>query len=308
MRWVDPNSADQWRNAFRIDKEHGLVMKSKELAKQFALGFGLLATEHWVHPVHRLQLQLFADMVKGAVLDGPLTAIDNETMHVIDRLYTIDADLVGNMRARGVLNNDLHALLVDIARAQRRIFMMGREYELAGFLRESKRDSEHRFDQRLFPRPLEQHNETEYTGVKPANVEFLPIKARVAEDIKDEVKDFDELPHTLDVFLPAFKSRAIDPPYVDADGNIKHLSDQDAEYAAQLSEIRAIQSQSYVARIYMSPDARYKLVEKIEIVNKEWEERMRWPRTELSTAQLKESLRMIGGLAMGRSSHRILWT
>jgi hypothetical protein len=288
IRWVDPGSEHDWRQAFMLDDQNGLILKNQALARRFGLSFGLLATEHWGHPVHRLQVQLFGELVKGAILDVPQLLRGGEDMHPIDRLYTIDSDVLANTRSVGVLNSQLHALLLDIGRAQRRSFAWARETELLRFIRNDVSDTNN------FPHPLQPLSwQGEYSGVKPQNVALVEAE-------KDTTT---EGPYSQIIkrFIPAMKPRSVDPLFRRADGSVARLSTEDARYAALAGQYRAIQSQSYEARIYLAPDAAASLQNKLDNVRKEWEEQMAKPRTEASIAALAASLRFVGSLAMGRS-------
>lgn len=300
-RWVDPNSEDLWKHCFSIDEQNQLVMRNKETAEYFALSFGLLATEHWGHPVHRLQLQLFAELVKGAILNGtPAMRYDN--LHPYDSLYTVDGDVMANVRAIGTLNNDLHALLLDVSRAQRRIFAWSREEDIRHFLAPFNPMFEtfaSREDQGDFLHPLETNSwQSEYSGVKPQNVQLVPVSSL------EDVEDFGKCPHTYDIYLPPLKPRGVDPLYRDEQGHLRRVSD-DPKMDRLLRQHRQIQAQGYVARVYLAPDAISRLKSKLDVVQSEWDQAVRQPRTEASETRLYEGLQSIGALALGTAPHRI---
>lgn len=301
MRWVDPAAGRVLRHAFKLDDQNRLVMKSKEAAKYFGVCFGMLATEHWSHPVHRLQLQLFGDIVKGAILNGPPMLRGEGVMHPVDMLYTVDNDVIANIRTIGTLNNDLHALLLDIARAQRRVFAWGRQPTIEDITSNLRPSSFEKVRETVrFPHPLHEDSFfAEYAGVAPQNIELLPVGSQ------QDVPDFNQLPHTYDIYLPAFKPRAIDPQYTDADGQTRHISETDAHYKTMLSDVRAIQGQPYVARIYMAPQAKEKLQTKMSQVQKAWNKAMARERTQESRTALNDALRIIGHLAISTSPNRI---
>lgn len=295
LRWVAPYSAEIWRNAFRLDKDNRLVMRNEEIAKYFGLCFGLLATEHWSHPTHRLQLQLFGDIVKGAVLQGSFYV--DRAVHPIDGLYTTDKDILSGLRMVGTLNNDLHALLLDIGRAQRRIFAHGREKEIESYL--ARYEPRPHFGEpephQPFPHPLRNNGwPMEYSDVLPQAVEMFPISGQEeAQTLID--------PAFFNIFLPALKPRAIDPPFM-REGSICRVSEVDAHYAAALEEMRQIQSQPYLARIYMSPRALERLQKRLADVRAEWNQALARERSDLSRDQVVWSLGTVGLLAMARSA------
>lgn len=297
-RWVDPGSEGEWKECFSIDVQNRLIMKDKQMAQYFALAFGLLATEHWSHPVHRLQLQLFAELVKGAVLDGPVL-LQGDNLHPFDKLYTIDADVMAGIRSTGPLNHDLHAILLDIARAQRRIFAWGREGEIQRFLTPYAPYGAEGLDEPSFPHPLESTSwDSEYSGVKPQNIELIPVEST------EEVADFETNDHTYDMYLPSLKVRGVDPLYYDEDGTVHRVS-EDPQIGRLIAQHRQIQAQAYVARIHLSPDAAARLHDKIATVQKEWDTAVSGPRTPESTASLYDNLRYLGGIALTHAPHPI---
>jgi hypothetical protein len=300
-RWVDPGSEGLWRDCFSIDEQNRLIMKDKQTAEYFALSFGLLATEHWGHPVHRLQLQLFAELVKGAVLNGT-PAMRYKELHPHDGLYTVDGDVMTNIRSIGVLNNDLHAQLLDIARSQRRIFAWSREKDIRQFLAPYNPTSGRpaiRDERRNFLHPLESISwDAEYSGVKPQNIQLVPVRSQ------DEMEDFGTCPHTYDVYLPSLKPRGVDPLYRAADGTVRRVSD-DPHMRQLLKQHRNIQSQAYVARIYMEPTAASRLRLKLDAIQGEWESAVRQPRTSESEASMYGNLRFIGAMALASAPHPI---
>jgi hypothetical protein len=297
-RWVDPNSEKDWLKQFFLDDQLRLVMSSKQSAARFALSYGLLATEHWGHPVHRLQLQLFAGLVKGAVLANPPMMRGNN-LHPYDRLYTIDEDVAANIRASGTLNNDLHGLMLDIARSQRRIFSWSREQEIDHFLRGHLGDTQTKGE--AFLHPLEAIIwVSKYTGVKPREIELIRVGSA------EEVPDFGATPHTFDVFLPPLKPRAVDPLYQAEDGTTRRLSD-DPQFKALISQHKQIQGQAYVARIYMSPDAATKLKTGVRSVQKQWDKAVKMERPADSADTLRDRIELIGGLALTRAPYPILY-
>jgi hypothetical protein len=303
-RWVDPASEGMWRDCFSIDDQNRLIMKNKAVAEYFSMAFGLLATEHWGHPVHRLQLQLFADLVKGALLDGT-SALDDGRMHPYDRLYTVDNDVIANIRARGLLNNDLHALMLDTARAQRRVFAWNREGEIAQFLSAFRPDANITPSRRPshFPNAMQITSaRSEYAGAQPQNIEL--IRANDILDIPRSVKDFGKNPSAIDIFLPPLKARGIDPLYYGENGEVHRVS-EDNKMAMLLHQPRKTQAGGYVARIYMAPSAKRRLTSKMKQIQEAWDAEAAKPRTSESEQALYDALGYIGGLAIGTSVHKI---
>lgn len=176
-RWVTGyKPSEEWLNRFELDDKLRIVMPDKKQAMAFGLEFALLATEHWGHPVHRLQEHLFGELVRSIIADEELRSIMWDGVHhPRDLLYTIDYDVNASTRAVGELNHDLFGLMLDLARAQRKIFAYGRHSELEAFLRvNTNYDDSSMFEEaRDFPDPLQaRHWASRYTGVKPNNVAF----------------------------------------------------------------------------------------------------------------------------------------
>lgn len=296
-RWVLPGAAHRWKNAFMLDGQNRLVMQNAQSAREFGAAFGLLATEHWSHPVHRLQLQFFGELIKAAILNGSTFLGDQPMLHPLDALYTVDSDLLAATRQIGPLNNNLHAQMLDIARAQRRIFAWGRESEIAQFMQAV--GTEGRAPD--FPHPLDTEGgwQVEYSGAVPQNIEVLPVAGM------HEGADFGQLPHCLDTYLPPLKSRAVDPLFYDEHGEIRRLSEADPHFKSLLAQHRALQSQAYVARLYMAPRAVQDLRRNLAEVQADWDEAVQRPRSPESAKSLRENIQFIGGMAVGHSPNAI---
>ncbi len=253
-----------------------IVMSSHESAKFFGIGFGLLATEHWSQPIHRLQLQLFAPLVKSVIMENGSPVLDRyDIKHPADFLYTTDSDIHESMRQVGDLNNDLHAIILNLARDQRRVFAWGREFDVESFVLDTMRGEKDplRSERPDFLQPLEPRTwQGEYSGVKPPNIELVAVKT------PDEVSGFSKNPSTLDVFMPSLKPRAIDPLFLNANGQISRLSQVDEYFAQLLRQHKEIQAQAYVARVHLAPDFADQLKGKIAKVERDWEGRFSLPR------------------------------
>ncbi len=302
-RWVtgyEPST--DWLARFQLDEQNRIVLPSKEQAKAFAVNFALLATEHWGHPVHRLQLQLFGELVRSIIADEELRSLFWEDIHhPRDLLYTVDGDVNASSRAVGELNHDLFGVLLDIARAQRKIFAHGRHTELeqAVSAMTTYADSKMMSELKSFPNPLEaRHWTTNYTGAKPGTLDFIPV------DSVATVEDFDKLPYALDVFLPPLKPRAIDPLYQAGD-RILRLSETDEHFKELRNEQARIQSQAYVARLYAAPDFIAKIKEKFQEVESIWQEKLKYKRADQET--MRSQFKHIGALAIGTQMAEISW-
>jgi hypothetical protein len=244
-----------------------------------------------------VQLQFFSELIKAAILNGTTFLRDQPALHPLDALYTVDSDLMTATRQVGPLNNNLHALMLDIARAQRRIFAWGREHEISRFM-ELIHLEDFLPD---FPQPLDINAswQMEYSGATPQNVELLPVKGM------HDVEDFGQRPHCFDMYLTPLKPRAVDPLFYDEHGNVQRLSEADSHFRDVLAQHRALQSQAYVARIYLTPDTVQSLRQSMTRVQEAWEEAIQLPRTAESAAILRENMRFIGGMAIGHTPNAI---
>lgn len=297
-RWIDPypyNWLHDPISHFQLVGDR-LVMKDKKSAKFFGVAFGLLATEHWSHPTHRLQLHLFADLVKGGIVENGSPVLSRYGIrHPADFLYTTDTDIFESTQQVGILNNDLHAVMLDIARDQRRCFAWGREDEIENFIRTAMRDKMSPFveESRDYLPPLESRTwKGEYAGTKPPNLEFVPV-AEAAD-----VKDYGRSKSTLDIFMPPLKPRAVDPLFFTSKGGVVRLSRSDKYFAQLLEQHKALQAQAYVARIHLAPDFATELKGKLSRVQQEWDRLFLAPRADPETMS-----RALGDIAWHATLH-----
>ena len=58
------------QSLFRINDQQMLEVTNEDFARRFAAGYSILPTEHWIQPVHRLQLELLQTAVKRALLES----------------------------------------------------------------------------------------------------------------------------------------------------------------------------------------------------------------------------------------------
>jgi hypothetical protein len=299
LRWVSGyEPTEVWKSRFVLDKQKRIVMSSKEEAKQFALQFGLLATEHWGQPTHRLQLQLFGELVRSVVSSDNLVGMGWDYIrHPRDLLYALDSNINGGSRAVGDLNYDLFGVILDVARAQRKVFAYGRhrdiELALLHMTAYADGDSEHN----AFPDPLVAKSwESRYSGTKPGNIEFIVAQS------PEELPDFGTLAHTLDIFLPPLKARVIDPLFFDGT-TVKRLSDEDQHFAHIKEDILAYQKRGYVARLHGAPDFLQSIKDKLITVSEAWNESLGYARAEEAT--FKSMINHVGRLAITSSSAEI---
>lgn len=296
LRWVSGyEPTETWNNRFTLDDRKRIVMNNCKEAKRFALQFGLLATEHWGQPVHRLQLQLFGELVRSVVSSENLVGMGwDHLQHPRDLLYAIDSNINGGSRSVGDLNHDLFGVMLDIARAQRKIFAFGRykdiELSMIHLLDYPAGDDEHN----NFPDPLIATTwENRYTGNCPGNVELIVAQT------PDELSDFGELEHTLDVFLPPLKPRIIDPLFYDQDGKVKRLSEEDSYYADLKEQIKEYQERGYIARLHAAPGFLNSIKDKLVKVGQQWDKSLQFERAEKD--EFRDMIKFVGSLAVASS-------
>jgi hypothetical protein len=293
-RWVHPYfiMGRHWDELFELRGDK-LVMANKADARFFSAAFSTLATEHWGHPAHRLQLNLFSETIKGVLLEeGPALIEGRGYSNPIESMYTVDDDIVDAIRRVGELNHDLHSLMFDIGTWQRRAFALARSEEITNFLDNvvSGREDIN------FPHPLEPSSwKSEYIGVKPAGIDFIPVTTKMP-------RDFNQLPYALDISLPALKTRAVDPRYLTKSGRVARLSNTDKLAKKLLAQAQTIQGQSYVGRIYLSPDFVDQLNAKIDTINNEWKESITRP--ERQPVDLRRLIQEAGEFALWASRNQ----
>lgn len=259
-------------------------MRDAEQAKQFGLIYGLLASEHWGQPIHRLQEHLFADLVKAAfVHDPPL--LRGMELHPRDRLYTVDGDALVNTRYPGMLNDDLHTILSDIGNFQRRIFTRSRLPELQQYL----------YDQSLpghmsvFPRPLQPISDRGFSsGFSPPQVEL--ISGLPMGNPKNSE-------YALEFRLPAFKTRTVDPLVFRGAESVR-LSSLNPYYDQSLKAQKEVQLTDYTARVYAAPEFIARVVRNLVEIRGAWAEGMAQPYEVQHRKALKHVLRSVGAFAI----------
>jgi hypothetical protein len=301
LRWVTGyESSGEWLGRFNIVDDQ-IVMSDKQSARNFALAFGLLATEHWGQPVHRLQLNLFGELVRGVITDERSSLIwGHSMMHPRDILYTIDSVITNASRAVGTVNHDLHELLISTGRSQRKIFAHGRSAELSQFLIDTSERPWRPTDDKdiKFPHPLKSLSwHTEYTHLKPYGIEIVPV------DLESDVESFGEQRHTLDIYLPALKPRTVDPLYFEDNGEVVRLTDKDELSKRLLAECREIQKQAYVARYHGDPNFLDEIKRKMEYNQAEWSKMLHSERADKD--KMREMLRDAGTYAIVSSGLRM---
>lgn len=274
VRWGEPTIPFHFhkydlrdpRRIFDIDPTHGIVMRDEQMARYFATGFSILPTEHWVHPVHRLQLQLFQSAVRSSVIDK----VDNSRMHPREAMYGIDDDFRAHFQTWDMLH--LHAAMKQIGLAQRQIFVTARRADLNRVFG-GMEEPDWQFPD--FPDPLTPYTwqSREYGFPYPPQLVIEP-----ADAVDPEV--FTAAPSGLQVNLPPLKNREVDPVVMREDGTLRRLTEIDPPYRAYLDGQRAVMKKAYRATLLMRPDVAERIVAHHEQGDEDWARVMQRPRSQ----------------------------
>lgn len=272
MRWASPplplhlykQELHDPQSLFEITEDNQLVFRSQQMAKWFATGFSLLPTEHWSHPVHRLQLQLF----QGAVQASTVDKTEFNGLHPREALYEIDNSFMSHFATWDMLH--VQKVMKDIASTQRRIFITARQADLE-HIYEGNREADWEFPS--FPDPLQPYTWQSRKFGLPYSPQLdiqIVEKRPTAEAMK--VSD-----RGLVMYLPPLKARAVDPP-IRTEHGIVRLSDAIPSYATYLEEQRAMMARAYEATVLMRPDIAEKIVARHAETTKAWQELILRPR------------------------------
>lgn len=271
LRWVVPtiplnmyfSKLQNPQILFTIDETGRLLMKDALIARYYAAGFSILPTEHWSHPVHRLQLQLLQSAVRAAVIDK----VSYNSTHPREALYGIDNDFYAHFQTWDLMH--LQDTMKQIATEQRRIFITARRADLERVFG-GIQEPEWQFP--AFPDPLKPYSwQSQQYG--------YPYSPRLYIEESNEPGDgqMTATERGLQVFLPPLKARAIDPLVDNGDG-VKRLSEIDPSYKDYLGGQRAVMGKSYVATILMRRDVAERIVAHHREVEEEWPDLLRRPR------------------------------
>lgn len=263
LRWVAPTvplnlhlrELRNPKNFFAITEDNQLAMKNAHAARYFCTGFGLLPTEHWAHPTHRLQLELLQTMLKGVLADE---AAEN-ALHPRDMLYGVDADFNHHFQGRDA--KFLNTTMKDIAVWQRRIFIEERRHDLDRVFM-GMADPEWQFPD--FPEPL-----WSYTRDTEEPVKRLPPQLDIIEQPDVQAQAMVATERGLEVNLPSLKARVVDP-LVMVDGQPTRYSEIEPSYKPYLEGQRRTMAKKYKATILMRPDVAERIVRASEQTAEAW--------------------------------------
>lgn len=284
LRWASPPSHVDLYNMelhnpkalFEITENGELAVTNMKFAREFALGFSLLASDDWSHPTHRVMMELMQTAMRDAL--NRKTRFSG--IHPRDLLYGVDYDFYDYFLKWG--GASIGDIMRQIALEQRRIFTVARKPELeshfAGVFHDNK-------DFPDFPDPLRTYTwKSKEFGKNPLPSQLSVEDGDVAESYMKATKK------GLEIGLPRLKPRRIDPLVKTPEGFVR-LTVLDPSYARYMSQADSLIARSFKATVHMRKDVAKKLVEKHENALEKWQEACARKR---SPTVLK---RVIGGTA-----------
>jgi HD superfamily phosphohydrolase len=239
-----------------------LTIKDPGFAEKFAVGYSLLPTEHWSHPVHRLQLQLFQTAIRR-ILTESLTI---ESEHPREALYAVDANFDGALMTWDLMN--IVDSMKSIALSQRRFFAQGRRFDLEQRFRGlTGRDviAKYRFPDFPDPLDMETWQAKEFTVPHAPNL-FIETTDTGAINPMQITLD------GLRFVLPALKARSVDPHMLDEQGRQQRLSDYNPSYVPYVEGQQREMAKNYLVTMMMHPDFAKKILDKNNQSLSDWEQ------------------------------------
>lgn len=262
LLWFDnDDSSDKVRDFIRticspdnlvINEDGDLAFKSADVARIFAKGYLLLATEHWNDPINRVQLHLLIHATQRAITKrriGWMDEIDKrETRRPENYLFGIDDDIVQAMDTGPGRSDDftysIKNALYPIALQERQRYIDYKRNEYAAFLLDKNAcdyPSEYLSPRRVefgppssqvavLVKPFSRRKQTETSRLHPK----IPILNTEADGISYE--------------LPPLKNRYVDP-LVMVGSESKRLSEIDPNYKKLLTQQQKIQKMSVVVQL-----------------------------------------------------------
>lgn len=261
------------QSVFEIDDDGTLLMKSEKMARYYAAGFSILPTEHWSHPVHRMQLSLFQSGIRAAVI----SEVEYDGSHPREVLYGIDNDFTPHLLTWPMRN--LREVMKQTALTQRQIFVEGRRADLESIFG-GIRDDDWTFPG--FPDPLQS-----YTWQTKAMHRPYPPNLKIKETAEVPGEPFSWSKHGLVANLPALKARVIDPlikvtersPDGILAAHTQRLSECDPSYGVYLEGQRKMMAKAYRATVLMRSGVAKLIVQEHREADAIWKELVKRPRS-----------------------------
>lgn len=276
-RWLNLSMEIEFATRPEAFKLHGgkIVMANYEYARDFAIAFAMLPTEHWNQPTHRLQLLLLQESIKRQLITGEPLAVNRMEAtsynHPRDMLYSTDTDFVNNLEKVDELNWLLSVGMKQLGFEQRRIFTTVRRRDLD------------RWFARLgvtnqvppFPNPLQSMTwQSEMHPLMPSNLTLKPVEA------DPEIPSFEAVEGGIAFYLPPLKQRVVDPLFFDDTGQIQRLSQYDPTMKRYFEEQAEVMKQAYIAVLHMNDQFKTRIVAGLTHNAENWSELLYRPRME----------------------------
>jgi hypothetical protein len=295
LRWADFLQLSKFKSAlhnpkalFEITPDKELAIKSPAFARLFAAGYGLLPTEHWGHPIQRLQFEMLSLAVKNAAM---LEAQYGESLR--HALYGVDVQYTNWFKSWETVH--VEKMMADIAYSQRTIFINARRPDLSQvfgeFVFNAKTD--HPFPE--FPDPLKSYSwESEnYGGPYPPQVEIAESKLAL--------NGMRAVSRGLQLALPPFKPRTIDP-LVKNNSVYSPLSTIDSTYEPYIEGQKKIMQRHYLVTVLMRKVVAEKITAQAQAIDKDWQAGLNIPNNDKMFA---ERIKNVGPTAIGMGFDRV---
>lgn len=267
LRWASPPTHVNMymlelhnpKSLFEINENGELAIKDAKFAREFALGFSLLASDDWSHPTHRVMMELMQTAIRDALIRKTRFA----GMHPRDLMYGVDYDFYDYFLKWG--GASIGDIMRQIALEQRRIFTVARRPELETIFSGIFIDEKPFPD---FPDPLRTYTwKTKEFGNSPLPSQLSVKEAEVPEQYMKATKT------GLEIGLPRLKARRIDPLVKTPEGYMS-LTKLDPSYARYMEQYESAIARGFKATIHMRKDVAKKLAEKHDLGLREWQEAM----------------------------------
>lgn len=251
------------KSLFEITDSGELAITNLKFAREFAVGYSLLASDNWSHPTHRVMMELMLTAMRDALVRKTRFS----GIHPRELMYGVDYDFYDYFLKWG--GASLGDMMRQIALDQRRIFTVARKPELEGCFEGVFHDDKDFPD---FPDPLAAYSwKSKEFGKNP-----LPAQLTVKE-VEHSGSYMKATKQGLEIGLPHLKPRRVDPLVITSDGPVK-LSVFDPSYGRYIAQSDALVARSFRATIHMRKDVAKKLAQKYEDSQEEWQEACKRPR------------------------------
>ena len=266
------------QSLFRINDQQMLEVTNEDFARRFAAGYSILPTEHWIQPVHRLQLELLQTAVKRALLESYFSDGVSLTypVHPRDRIHGIDADFrfaLSTVGDGGALSRTMQTIASD----QRQAYIAARQLDL-GYLLSNVSSS---FPS--FPDPLQSYcYPSEGFGLVSPHAE-VTRDDEARQEVSQEMG-------RISLGLPPLKPRSIDP-VVSMDGQAMRLSEIDPSFKDYLAGQTETMRRGYRAELMVNKKFGGNILELYQRVNDSWLGAIQQPR---NPDNLREIVRQAG--------------